>query len=358
MWDRSRTIVVNSSRQHLSFFRVAISITLAAYGLALGQSSDNRRGAGARSQPSVLIAAVHWENVPLDDAVARLTATFHRSVFVDRRLDPGHRIRLKAENAVLEDIVLKIAAGNGWGMNEIGSAIYLGPAATANHLPSLAAMRRREILALGAVDRRALEEEHGLGWHRLATPRELVVAAARERGWGVRGQEAIPHDLWRAGRLPELALADQLTLLLIGFDLTFRIMPAERTLEIIAVEEEIGTNGTITAIAEPSRTARNRSRSGRAKPETKQLYTLRVEEKPVGEVLRQLDERLDWQLEVDQDAIRQAGLSLDRRVSFSVANVEEDQLLESLLAPARLGFRRDGERIMVFPRAAVVPTSR
>ena len=80
------------------------------------------------------------------------------------------------------------------------------------------------------------------------------------------------------------------------------------------------------------------------------IYSLRVAEKPVGAVLRELAKRLHWQLEIDEAAIRAAGKSLDKRVSFAVDNVEQDALLDALLQPAGLTFRREGERIKIVPR--------
>jgi hypothetical protein len=90
----------------------------------------------------------------------------------------------------------------------------------------------------------------------------------------------------------------------------------------------------------------------RATTRTKQLYTLRVQEKPVDAVLRELDQRLNWNIEIDEASIRAAGRSLDARVSFSVEDAEQDELLEALLKPAGLDFRRDGERLRIIPRTA------
>jgi hypothetical protein len=80
------------------------------------------------------------------------------------------------------------------------------------------------------------------------------------------------------------------------------------------------------------------------------VYSLRVAEKPVGPVTRELARRLNWQVEFDEAAIEAAGLSLDARVSFAVENVDQDELLHALLRPAGLTFRREGEVIKIVPR--------
>jgi hypothetical protein len=83
--------------------------------------------------------------------------------------------------------------------------------------------------------------------------------------------------------------------------------------------------------------------------ETKQIYSLRVEAKPVGAVVSELGRRLNWHMEFDSAAIKAAGLSLDKRVSFAVEDVEQEELLEAVLGPAGLTFRREGARIIIVP---------
>jgi type II secretory pathway component GspD/PulD (secretin) len=85
-------------------------------------------------------------------------------------------------------------------------------------------------------------------------------------------------------------------------------------------------------------------------PNTRHLYTLRVVEQPVRAVLQEFSQRLGWQIEIDEQTIRAAGRSVEKRVSFAVEKVGQDELLEALLRPAGLGFVREGERIKIVPR--------
>jgi hypothetical protein len=62
-----------------------------------------------------------------------------------------------------------------------------------------------------------------------------------------------------------------------------------------------------------------------------------------------LGRQLGWKLTVDEAAIRAAGRSLDQRVSFTVENVDADQLLDALLAPAGLTAERDGYSVRIKP---------
>jgi hypothetical protein len=103
-------------------------------------------------------------------------------------------------------------------------------------------------------------------------------------------------------------------------------------------------------LAELLRGRTPRARGGPVRPKSTQVYTLRVQEQPVGAVLNELGARLGWKIEIDSDEVRAAGLSLDKRISFSVANSDEDELLDALLRPAGLDYRRDGEKLKIVPR--------
>ena len=52
-----------------------------------------------------------------------------------------------------------------------------------------------------------------------------------------------------------------------------------------------------------------------------------------------------WAIQIDEDAIRAAGKSLDKRVSFSVENADQEHLLEALLTPAGLDYQMEGEQV-------------
>jgi hypothetical protein len=346
--------------------------------------------ASARAQnraPSVTrTATIHWDQVPLADAVRRLAETFEVVVFFDRRADPTLRVSLDARNTNVTQALDRTAAAANLGVSQLGGVMYLGPRAAAERLRTLATLRGEEVGRLPAGLRTGLLEKRPLSWPRLAEPRALVAAAVTERGWQLAGETRIPHDAWAAGRLPQLSLADQLTLLLAGFDLTFRLVVANRTIEIVPFSEAVlvtrryplrygeadaarlrqqfptlaievtGNSAAVHArledhqrlaewLAGPATRPTTRPPAGPAKS----VFTLRVEEQSVQAVIDALKQKLDWKLEVDVEVIRAAGLSLDRRVSFEVKNADQDELLKALLQPAGLDYQREGERLKIVP---------
>jgi hypothetical protein len=261
---------------------------------------------------------------------------------LDRRVDPSERIDLSLRDAAVEQIIAQLAAACSRGHCQLERLFYIGPPHTADRLLGLAALRRKDVAALPTDQRQSLSVRRRIVWPRLSEPRGLIVRLMEEHGWRVEHSERVPHDLWPAGELPKLTLADQLTVLLAGFDRTYRIRPERRAIEIVPVDwDQI----------EPSaqrRAARNRAQ--RPSPGENRVYTLRVEEQPVGKILQELGRRLAWQVEVDEAAVRAAGRSLDQRVSFAVENADADELLEALLTPVGLTFERDGDHVRVIPR--------
>ena len=332
-------------------------------------------------------ATIHWERVPLGDALSRLDGVFNEEIFIDRRVDRSRRVSLEADAASLDTILETIASEASLGYSRLGRLTYLGPSQAAEQLRTVAAVRERDASHLPAALRASLLQKESVTWARLTEPRLLTTALVERAGWRIGKSDRIPHDLWAAGRLPELTLAEQLTVLLVGFDLSFTVNEARRTIEIepfvpVTIRRSYRTVGnTSVQIAQlnqqlstaaarlegdtlwldgriedherlaellerpANRTTRNRPQRG-----TRQVYTLRVQEQPVGKVLRELEVRLQWDVEVDQSAIRAAGLTLEKRVSFSVENSDEDELLEALLWPAGLDYRRVGEQLEIVPR--------
>jgi hypothetical protein len=227
-------------------------------------------------------------------------------------------------------------------MCRIGDQYYVGPETAAERLVTLAAARRRDALRLPSELRTGLAARRGIAWPRLTEPRGLVTQLAAEHGIPIENSERIPFDVWPAGQLSQLALADQLTLLLVGFDLTYRFRSDSAMLEVVPVDwNDISPRSESTS---PRRALR------KSVVETRQVYTLRVQEQPVGAVLTQLATRLGWKLDVDTAALWAAGRSMDTRVSFAVENADADQLLDAVLAPAELKAERHGDRVSIKPR--------
>jgi hypothetical protein len=320
--------------------------------LSHGQSGDLRTPgpqenvSDQRRRSSSPIATIHWQGVALRDAIGRLEPLFPERIFVDRRIDPDQPISLDIDATSAVHVCDAIAAELDLSVARLGGLIYLGPIA-AGDIRGLTLSGSREAARLPVNVRSKLLGKKSLTWPQLTEPRELIQSLAVQNGWQVTNVERIPHDLWAAGELPELPVVNQLTVLLFGFGLTFELQPANRTIAIVDLPST--TLGRANEIAaKPS--AESRPRRAPNPRGTKQVYTLRVQEKPVGAVLRELSQRLNWAIDIDEDAIRAAGKSLDQRVSFSVENADREKVLDALLTPAGLEYSMSGEQIRILPK--------
>jgi type II secretory pathway component GspD/PulD (secretin) len=287
--------------------------------------------------------SIHWQRVPISDAIQRLKPLFEETIFVDRRVDPSTRVTLDIEANSAEEVVAAIAQSNNLEVARLKKMVYLGPKTAADQLRAISTVKTAEAARSPAAVRVAWARKEGLTWPRLSEPRTLISDVVNKRGWHVANPEVIPHDLWAAGELPEMPLAEQLSVLLIGFDLTFKFDVTSRTIEIVVLDR--------TALSAPTQsngeqTTRTRH-TPRPKADAKHVYTLRVNEQPVRAILRHLSQQLHWPIEIDEQAIGAAGKSVDTRVSFSVENADQDALLKAILTPAGLSYVVEDERVRI-----------
>lgn len=361
---------------------------------ANAQSPRHQTGERRDAPTSVRTITLHWDQVPLSEAVERLARALQHPIFVDRRVDPTRRVSFSARDQSPDVVLENLAAELSLGVSQLDSVGYLGPAETASQLRTLAALRREEIKRLPPSERKVLLARQGRSWPRLAEPREMIVEWLQSDGWSVRHAERIPYDLWPAGQLPPLSLADQLTLVLAGFDRSFAPVAGQQAIEIRPIvapvtltksyrvragrmpeldwlkkelpDADLQIHGSQLHVAgraedherlmellgrQPShskRTGPSRNASGQS---TEQRYTLRVDQQPVGAVLKQLGKQLSLNVQIDQASIAAAGLSLDKRVSFAVQDVSLDGLLDALLKPAGLAYELDGQEVTITPRS-------
>jgi hypothetical protein len=329
---------------------------------------------------------VHWDKVPLRDALARLENTLDVPIFTDRRVDPNQRISVDIADAASDEVLNQTAAAASLGMSRLGRLVYFGPASAAGQLRTLATIGDEAIAKLPDKMRSAAKVKQSLNWSRLAEPRQLVTKLVEGRGLRLAGAERIPHDLWPAGSLPDLSLAEQLAVILIGFDLTFAVELREGVIKVVPISGPVtirrhyrlprdvefdqlkerfrgielrdsrrdvifdGSAEDHERLGLLLRRQRELVRSPPVPGKTRKLLTLRIEQQPLRNVLEQVGQRLGWTIEIDDAAIQAAGVSLDERVTFAVENVDEDALLTALLRPAGLDHERDGNNVRVMPR--------
>ncbi len=183
---------------------------------------------------------VQWSGQTLRRALDKLaTQTFRpkrMAIILDRRVDPGQRVALDVRDVSLRDVLDQLAKKHQLAVKELGAVIYLGPTDRVDRLSVVAADRRRDLQSLTKRKQRPFVRSQPLGWDDLAEPRDLVGQLALASGLKVANLQQVPHDLWPANRLPPLSLSNRLTLLLFGFDLTYRVTADGKTITVVPLD--------------------------------------------------------------------------------------------------------------------------
>jgi hypothetical protein len=336
--------------------------------------------------------SLRWSELPLRQALASLARSQHVAMLLDRRVDPDRPIDLTIDDSPLDDVLERIAAERMLAVAWLGPLAYLGPDDAARRLRTLAALRTAEARKLPAARRAVFGRERAWQWAEATAPRELFAELAEEAEVALDGLDRVPHDLWPAADLPPLSWTDRLTLIANEFDLAFELADDGRRVRLTEIDgpvaitrsypggreaarlaeryqrlapaaqvEVVGGKVTVTGFVEDherlanlGQGGSNPTTSGKTPPKPprhgKEVYSLTVEGQPVAAVLEALGEQAGFELRVDRPALKQAGLTLDRRVTFSVSEVSLDELLRAALEPAGLAFRREGKTVHVVPR--------
>lgn len=331
-----------------------------------------------------LPAGVSWSGVPLRDALEMLGRDQRTAVMLDRRVDPSRPVNFSLRTESLEQLLQEFAAHGNIEMSLVDSVVYFGPPETARVLATVAAMRRREAERLPQEAALRFSRTRAWSWPMLATPRALAQELADEARADIVNLDQLPHDLWPAANLPPLGLADRLTLLLAGFGMTFRYSPDGAQLQLTPMPQTAAISQTYPGKGQPRENAEILQRllgdaevtvqgdtilvsgpweahekvailmqGGRVartvetpqKRSNRTVYTLKVENEPVGGVIKALAQQLKMEVKVDPAAEDK----LTTLVSFNVADVSRQELFRAVLHPAGLACRITENEVQIFP---------
>lgn len=326
-------------------------------------------------------AGVAWQGVPLRRALAGLTEAHGVAVLVDRRIDPSQPIDYEGK-APLRTVLAEAARAAGAEYSQVGDLAYIGPAETARTLRTLLALVAAEVARLPERERRAWSQRAALGWSELSEPRSLLTQWTGAQHVTLEGLEQAPHDLWSAFAGPAMTLAERVSLVAAQFDLAIdfgagkegvaRLVPRPTPVAIersypaggnpqerlaewqrLAPEAAIRLDGKRIIvrglIEEHERLVPAGSKAapvaGRGKVEER--HRVAVKNVPLEKLLDELHKRLDLEFSYDRQALETAGVRLDTPVSVDVDDATTDELLEKVLQPAGLKFKRRGKKVEI-----------
>ena len=324
-----------------------------------------------------------WRGQTLGAALERLSEAQDLPMWLDRRVNPGVEVELSASGASVEQVLSRLAALDEWRAVPFQSLVYFGPRQTADELATLS-VRARDGLAKAPPNMRARWlKPSPWSYPRLSEPRRLLGDQIQSVGATLVGELQIPHDLWPARSVPSLAPIDSILLILAGFDLTCELSPSGSELRVVPIKRPVEITRRYTArgrrspafeqiiAALPPRSVREQGAQlevsarweeherlrGALRPASPprdraappaglqaQRFTLKIENQPLDRVLNQLASQLDLNVVWSSNAPKDPPL-----ISCDVRQVNLDDLLEAILAPAGLAATRDGQTVTIRP---------
>ncbi|MBN2296382.1 MAG: STN domain-containing protein [Pirellulales bacterium] len=326
-------------------------------------STEWREGDAFYEQLATPIGAT-WSGTRLADVATGLSRSYNVAIVLDRRVDPEQAVSFSVAERPLIDVLVELARRRDLGIYLLGSVACLCPPDTAERVEMAGRARRAEVLRLQSSARQRWSAKESMSWDELSTPRELLSQLAKQGRFEITNLERLPHDLWAAGHLPKLSLADRVSFVLGQFGLTYEISGDSKKIRLVAIPEASASERTRkagdtakhhveqwkTAAKRAMRTKRSaqakKSRTSGGKKEVRiEKFTAReVEIEPL---LRQLTSRLELTLELDRKAIDLAGISLERRVTVSLQQVTPEEMFEEILAPLGLKATFSGKTVRI-----------
>ncbi|MBD3672014.1 MAG: hypothetical protein HUJ26_00695 [Planctomycetaceae bacterium] len=326
----------------------------------------------------------------LKETLQQIEQSYGLACFRDRRIDPEQIIELSESRGSVRDLLNRIGESAGCRVSLTGQVVYVGPEIQTRLLRSLMAQRQLDL-------KRVFRNRPGPAWTRsqdyawpiLSEPRNLVLELAEFVGVAVKNPEAIEHDVWSAGVIPDATPVELFSILLLGFDLTFELsrdgesmtlVPLPETSELMlsdvytlksgedpedwqrmAPAAEISVRGrrvTVTGLVEDHAAIRD-FRSGRRKlqgedsialiPLSKRLFTLTLRDVPASAVLTELQKsgvHFVW----DAKSFAAAEIDLNTLVEINVKEASAEEFFQALLTPLGIAFDLSGVTVTMRPK--------
>ncbi len=341
-------------------------------------------------------AMVIWDGLTFAEALGRIRDNYRVPMVLGRAVDPQRPMQLVATGSVrllLEEAVdfynrthcektSYPRPAMRLGISFFDQGVYIGSEPLARGFRTLLEHRRQELEKLPRSLRQRLFAARRFTWPELTSPQELLDQLAQEARVTLVNAEQVPHDLWREAELPPAPWYVRLSLVLVQFGATFEVDPTAARVVLRRIHEGDLTmqklypagaqaeekmarwkkwcpGATITrhrgriAVTgtweDHRRIASGGRRRSQAVPRGMQVYTLRVLNKPVREVVELLAQRLGLQLQWSPEELSPAGVDLQQLISFYVEDATREELFRTLLEPLGMRFQLQGQTLRIAP---------
>ena len=329
-----------------------------------------------------------WQGQEIGTVLERIATSQDVAIWLDRRVDPQQQIEVRVSDAPLAGVLDQLSAPHELGWSSLGAIIYVGPRESASELATLAEISKYSLSRVPATVRERWLATAPAEWPGLSEPRELLTTWLETAGVQLANPDAVSHDLWNARTLPPVSLLDKVVLVLVGYDQTCEISPNGQSCRIVPITRPVvitksyeagrHTRELLAEFKENPTVSINRKGSGVAitgrwedhervaailagtssenqrqrQPtvrEDQKVFSLRLENQPVGKVIDQLANQLGLSVSWNQELLSRPIDPRTTLVSCNVSNGNLPKLLESVLSPAGFEFVLKDKTLEILP---------
>jgi hypothetical protein len=303
--------------------------------------------------------SVQWHETPFGESLSRLAEARKIGLIIDRRLDPSTLLHFESTGQPLGQMLQQLASSLGLSCVLFETTVYLGTKDTAELLPVLLAEQQNRLEKLSPRRAAIFRRKISLHIPFLSEPQEILKRLSLQNNFRWKNSEILPYDLWNEKSLNNLSLCELLTVLLIGFEMTFEIEEEGGTLVLVPLSKrksippipadaEIPFENTKNNVQEIQEQKNREVQNVQKIPLAQRRFTLKVENQRLDLLLQSLSERLYLKLELNEKSLIDKGVQPDNRVSFDVKNVTSAQLFRAVLRPLKLNFQIKDETLHVW----------
>ena len=314
----------------------------------------------------------------LADSLRSLEEVYQICIFLDRSVDPHQRLSVTTPalplSARLQEISEEVeleCAFMSWG-------VYIGPPEIAQSLATLTDLQKKRIRDGDRTLARRLLTERPFSWPHPSEPKTIVQDLAVTFRLPFPDAEKLPYDLWAGRELPDMDFPSAMTLLLACFRSTYQWQPSGTALKLTPYPTEVsltdtyriptnrnapvaqwesqfeearirvqGRNLEVSGPSELHRKVRDwmSGKPDRAAPrnEGEKVLTLTIK----SATLEQATDYLSSQLSLEFTFSEEAEAKRSERISIDVKDASIEKLLQELLSPLGLTFKRMKNQVWI-----------
>ncbi len=325
-------------------------------------------------QNRLLPVSVSWADSPLRRQLNQFAAERRRAIFIDRRVDPTMKQTFQFLEKTTEQIVWKTAEENGLGVAQIGDLLYIGPKESAASLPVVIQKVRKSLSKIDRAIRNRWTAKSEIRWPDATTT--MQISDWFEQSQGITFVDKVPLDVWPEADWPKLSTIEQVSLFLVGFDLTLDVesdgvstklkpfpevdsgtikfsLPRKVSLDLESAARnfkdlKIKRAGKTLAVSGPVASISNFqswmvSQQTANSDRTERTFTLNSTARR-GDILATVAQQTGRKLVLDGDL----SLALEDRITLQLKNARLEQLLNECLAGSGLGYELGKKMLRIF----------